>query len=105
MVVMQIIGVNVQLYFNCRFLKLNFWYYVRHQFLSILLLLVISAFAMLVVDKIFVIQDRIIIRFLLSGILYAFIVIGLVYFQPLLFGLKKNDLSVMAKYLLQIIKK
>lgn len=35
MIVMQIIGVNVQLYFNCQLLKLNFWRYVRHQIFSV----------------------------------------------------------------------
>lgn len=105
MVIMQIIGVNVQLYFNCRLLKLNFWRYVGHQILSVFLFLVFSAFAMLVVDKIFIVHDKIIIRFLLSGMIYSSIIIGLFYFKPHLFGLDKKDITSMIKLVLQKVKK
>lgn len=105
MVVIQIIGVNIQLYFNCRLLKLNFSRYVGHQILSVFLFLVFSALAMLVVDKVFVLHDKIIIRFLLSGMLYSSMIIGLFYFKPRLFGLDRKDISSMTQLVLQKIRK
>jgi O-antigen/teichoic acid export membrane protein len=93
MVIVQFLGVNVHLYFNCRFLKLNFWRYMGHQVLSVFILLVFSAFASLVVDNLSILQNKIIVRFLLSGMLYSTMVMGLLYYMPLLFGLERKDIS------------
>lgn len=100
MVVMQIIGVNVQLYFNCRLLKLNFSRYVGHQILSVFLFMVFSALAMLIVDRLLVLQHFILINFLISGILYLCMIIGLLYYKPSLFGLAREDISSMTRLVL-----
>ena len=93
MVVVQFLGVNVHLYFNCRFLKLNFWRYMGHQVLSVFLLLVFSALASHAVDMSSIHRNSMIIRFLLSGMLYSTMVLGLLYYFPLLFGLERKDIS------------
>lgn len=105
MVIVQCLCVNVHLYFNCHYLKLNFWRYVGHQILSVFFLLLFSALAMLVVDKVFILQHNMIIRFILSGILYSTMVLGLLCFMPLIFGLDKKDISSMTDLLLQQIRK
>lgn len=105
MVIMQIIGVNVQLYFNCRLLKLNFLHYIKHQILSVFVFLIFSAGAMLAVDKIFIAHGNIFIRFLLSGILYSTMIVGLLYFKPVLFGLGRQDILSMTQLILQKVKK
>ena len=103
MVIVQCLGVNVHLYFNCRFLKLNFWRYIGHQILSVFLFLAFSAFVMIVIDKVSMLQNKIIIKFLLSGMLYSSMVLGLLCFKPLLFGLDREDISSITRLLLNKI--
>lgn len=103
MVIVQFLGVNVHLYFNCRFLKLNFWRYVGHQILSVFLFLAFSAFVLIVIGKVSILQNKIILRFLLSGTLYSSMVLGLLYFKPLLFGLDREDVSSITQLLLNKI--
>lgn len=104
-VIINIIGVNVQIYFNCRLLKLNFWHNVCHQILSVFLFLVLSACAMLFVDRLLVPQHYILINFLFSGIVYLCMIMGLLYSKPSLFGLDRKDISSMIKLVLQKIRK
>ena len=95
MVIVQCIGVNVQLFFNCRFLKLNFWRYVGHQIICVLNFLLFSAFATYVVNNIFILINNVIIKFLLSGIIYTAMVLVSLYFMPILFGLNRMDITSM----------
>ena len=92
MVVLQIIAVNVQLYFNVRLLKLRFWRYVAHQIVSVGCLLGVAAISMFVIDKSLGLHDKVILSFLLSGILYTLMVMILGYVQPVLFGLQRRDI-------------
>lgn len=105
MVVMQIIGVNILLYYNCRLLKLNFSRYAGHQILAVFLFLVFSAFAMFVVDRWLVPQHYMLINFLFSGIVYLCMIMGLLYYKPSLFGLDRKDISWVAQLVLQKIRK
>ena len=105
MVVMQIIGVNALLYFNCRLLRLNFLHYVSHQVLTVFIFLVFSACAMLFVDRLLVLQHYILINFLFSGIVYLFMIIGLLYYKPYLFGLDRKDILSTTQLVLQKIRK
>jgi O-antigen/teichoic acid export membrane protein len=92
MVSMQFISVNVQFYFNARLLKLRFWRYIGHQIVSVACLLGVAAISMLVVDKGIGLHDKVILSFLLSGVLYTFMVMALGYVQPILFGLTRRDI-------------
>ena len=92
MVSLQLIAVNVQLYFNARLLKLHFWRYIGHQIVSVSCLLGIAAISMFVVDKGLGLQDKVILSFLLSGILYTLMTGALGYAQPVLFGLQRRDI-------------
>jgi O-antigen/teichoic acid export membrane protein len=91
-VILQFMAVNVQLYFNARYLKLNFWYYLSHQLLSAGLLLLLAYAACHVFDKIFIVSQNIVTNFIISGILYSFFVAILTAILPSLFGLKKSDI-------------
>ena len=104
MVVMQIIDVNVLIYFNCRLLKLNFLHNVSHQIFSVLTLLILSVSAMSFVDRLLEPQHHILINFLFSGIVYLCMIIGLLYYKPSLFGLERKDISLMAQFVLQKIR-
>jgi O-antigen/teichoic acid export membrane protein len=91
MVIIQIVSVNVQLYFNSKYLNLKFWRYFIHQFASLIILLAVSFLSMILIDKIFVINEQII-SFLVSGIIYTILVITLVYFKPIIMGLSRVDI-------------
>lgn len=55
-------------------------------------LLGIAVIAMFLVDKGLGFHDRIIISFLLSGALYTLMLMVLIYFQPIVFGLQRRDI-------------
>ncbi len=92
MVLLQFVGVNVQLWFNTRLLKLRFWRYIGHQIVSVGCLLGVAAISMFVVDKGLGLYDKVILSFLLSGVFYTLMVIILFYFQPIIFGLQRQDI-------------
>ena len=92
MVSLQFIGVNVLLWFNARLLKLRFWRYIGHQIMSVGCLLGCAVIAMFLVDKGLGLQNKVVLSFLLSGILYTFMTGILGYTQPALFGLQRRDI-------------
>jgi O-antigen/teichoic acid export membrane protein len=91
MVLLQILVVNVQLYFNARLLTLRFWRYVGHQVGCLGSFLAVATIVTLVVDKFPLFSSNIIFNFFLAGILYTIIIIILFYFYPCLLGLSKED--------------
>ena len=93
MVLLQFVAVNIQLYFNSRFLRLRFWRYVAHQLISVGCLLVVALLVTLLVDKALPIHGGVFIGFLLAGFLYTLIAIALICCQPIVFGLKKQDID------------
>lgn len=97
MVALQFIGVNLQLYFNARLLGLRFWRYVGHQVISVGCLLGIALIAMVCVDRCLALQDKVFCSFFLAGGLYTFMVMTLAYFQPIFFGLKRQDIQILLK--------
>ena len=97
MVLIQFIAVNVQLYFNSKFLKFSFMKYFTHQIACVGCLLIV-AFLSLKVVLFSHISSDIVINFLLNGILYTFFVAGLTYFVPALFGLTRNDINSFFQY-------
>jgi O-antigen/teichoic acid export membrane protein len=101
MVVIQIIGVNVQLYYNARLLGLRFWSYLGHQLGSIGVLLTIAFLASLFVECVLGVSGNIIINFVSSGILYSILVAGVIIFFPLVFGLNRNDITSLKQMLLR----
>jgi O-antigen/teichoic acid export membrane protein len=92
-VLMQFISTNVQLYFNARMLRLNFWKYVGHQFAVVVCFLVLAFFASFGTNYLFGLQERFIINFLLAGISYTLLTVSVVYSFPRIVGLAKNDLD------------
>jgi len=91
MVLVNFISVNVQVFFGMRFLKLSFWRNLMHQLISVGFLLIVSLAASSIVTHGLGLKDQVIPAFLLAGCLYTLIVIGLVYFCPILLGLKNQD--------------
>lgn len=91
MVILQFATVNVFLYFNTRFLKVSFAKYIFHQFGCVIFLLAASLFSAFSANKLILNERHIVFSFLLSSFFYTLIVIGVVYFFPVIFGLKRKD--------------
>lgn len=100
MVLLQFIGVNVQLYFNARLLKLSFWKYLWHQIFCVGCLITIAATVTFSINHLNMLRDKIILNFLLAGVLYTLMVIGLVYCVPVVAGLHRQDVQSVVRILL-----
>jgi len=92
-VVVNFLVVNVQLFFNARLLNLSFIRYLAHQIICVGFLIGIALLSKTLIDGIGVLQNRLISGFVLSGILYSSIALISVYFLPIIFGLRRNDVT------------
>ena len=92
MVFVQVIGVNVMLYYNAKFLNLRFWRYVGHQVLTLAGLLAIAFFAKLLVVMAMPVHEYIVLQFLVAGVLYTVIVIVALVIKPNIFGLNREHI-------------
>jgi hypothetical protein len=68
MVAHQVIGINLQLWFNARFLQVSFWKFLGHQLYIIALLAGIAWLVSVGADEI--IQNTLL-AFLVSGVIYT----------------------------------
>lgn len=98
MLMVQFIGVNIQLYFNAKFLHLSFVKYLIHQ-LGVIAILLGIAFVVCNFINFFI--PQIIISFLIAGIIYTAVVGIIVYLFPIVMGINKDDFVQLFK----IIKK
>jgi O-antigen/teichoic acid export membrane protein len=103
LVIIQFIDANVQLYFNAKMLRLNFWKYVGHQFVVVACFLLLAFFSSFGIDYLFGLNDRFVIRFILSGIFYTFMVLSMVYFFPQINGLTRSDLYLVMNKIRQSV--
>lgn len=88
MVIAQIIAVNIQLYFNSRFLKLNFMYFIINQIIIVFILIIIMQLVSFIVPDL---SDNLF-DFLVKGFLYTIIVtIFFLNFSHLI-GLTKSEI-------------
>ncbi|MFA5880547.1 MAG: hypothetical protein WC860_10345, partial [Candidatus Margulisiibacteriota bacterium] len=88
MIIIQFIGVNIQLYFNAKALNLSFFKYLFHQIASVIILLSI---AFLVCNLINYLISQMIVSFLVSGIVYSLVVGLMVYLFPMIIGVHRED--------------
>ena len=92
MVTLNIIGVNVQLYFNAKQLHLNFWRYLGHQIIIVIILLILAIGSDFAVNFLLKFGGKTTI-FLTSGALYSILVITAVYFFPIIVGMCREDIN------------
>jgi O-antigen/teichoic acid export membrane protein len=91
MVLIQVLGINVQVFFNAKFLGLRFWRYVGHQFAILGCLLMLALGTRFLVEGMGLFHNGPIFEFLLAGFLYSIMVFLIFYTQPLLFGVTRQD--------------
>ena len=90
MVVLQFIGVNIQLWFNAKYLKLSFIKLFSHQLYTIVTFAAVSYISFLVGDYL---SNGLIISFFISGSLYAIFSIALLYLLPVLIFSSRREIK------------
>jgi O-antigen/teichoic acid export membrane protein len=97
MVLLQLFWVNAQLYFNSKLLKLPFLRYLLHQVFSVGILLAIAYVSTIATNIIPGLPGNFIIHFIITGIIYTFAVAIAALFIPQIFGIKRDDISMITK--------
>lgn len=102
MVLIQIIVVNIFLYFISKMLKISFFKYMGHQIISLCCLLAMGILSKIAVGRIMPLLqfNNIIAGFFVSGVIYTSMVVFIAIYFPRLFGLKSTDIP----YLKALIK-
>jgi len=106
MVVLQFIGVNIQLWFNAKYLKFSFIKLFSHQLYTIVTFAAVSYISFLVGDYL---SNGLIVSFFISGLLYTIFSIVLIYSLPILIFSSRREIKqyisiVLNKCLYIIIK-
>lgn len=100
MILGQIIGVNIQLYLNSKFLNFKMKSFVFHQFYSVVFFSVLAYFSSSLIQL-----DTPFRSFLVSGILYTILVIISTYIFPQVFSIKRTEMKEIFLRLVNVIKK
>lgn len=100
MILIQFIGVNIQLYFNARFLKLDMKHFVWHQIYSIVLFVILA-----LIPTLFISFDSSLVEFLVSGFLYTILVTICAYIFPQVFATSKAEIKENLLRLKNVTKK
>lgn len=96
MVITQFIAVNIQLYFNVKFLNLKMVDFIKHQAFSVALFCCAALFPSMLVDI-----SSPTIEFLVSGVIYTLIVVLILFIFPSLFSVSRSEIKYAIKKLIQ----
>ncbi len=88
MIIIQFIGVNIQLYFNSKFLGFNIKYFLWHQIYAILFFIIIAF-----ISSNFISINSPIINFLVSGLIYTILVIIFTSIFPQIFAVTQDEIN------------
>jgi O-antigen/teichoic acid export membrane protein len=88
MVITQFIAVNIQLFFNTKFLDLNMVYFIKHQIFAVALFCCAALLPSMFVDI-----SSPTIDFLVSGVIYTLIVVLILFIFPSLFSVSRSELK------------
>jgi len=92
----QLFLVNTYLFFNTKLINLNFWKYIGHQIVSVACFVLIAVFSTSCIDRVLLRNNEIImLKFLLAGFLYTSLVIALIFYFPILFGINRQDMQLL----------
>lgn len=102
MIATQIVGVNIQLWYNCKFLDLRFFYFVWHQIFTVIFLVFLAYLSNIGIG---LLDFNNLLNFLLAGFAYTvFVVLGIM-FLPSLIALDRSEIAHMAKAIKSRFKK
>ncbi len=100
MIIGQFIGVNIQLYFNSKFLNLDMKYFVFHQLYSIAFFAILAWISSSVIDL-----TSSLLEFLISGVVYTIFVTLFAYIFPEIFSTTRHEIQETLIRLKNVIKK
>lgn len=89
MILIQFIGTNIQLYFNCKFLDLDIKRFVLHQGYAVLFFLIFAYISIQIISFTSPLYE-----FLISGFLYTFFVILGAYVFPQVFSASRDEIKL-----------
>lgn len=105
MIIIQFLGVNVQLYFNAKILKFNIAYFIWHQIYSLLFFICLAFISSFLFNDIFYLRLPLL-EFLLSGLFYTVLVIIFTYIFPQIFATSRDEIRAnLTKVRRYVIKK
>jgi len=93
-VCLQFIAVNVQLFYNLKFLKLRFSHFFLHQLVTVVFFFSSALIARVLSERVYFYKHTAIIDFLFAGLLYTFFVCIFIYLFPVILGFKKNEIGL-----------
>lgn len=88
----QFIGVNVQLFYNVKFLNLRFIHFFLHQFISVGFFISIAIIAKTLINGFNIYHNNLLLNLLIAGLLYTALAGMFIYYFPVILGLKKDDI-------------
>lgn len=93
MVLIQVIGVNVSLFYICKILKVKFFAFVTQQAKILGTFVLLSYMAMWAVNSIGFPKSRIMLNLIFSGVFYSVLTATTLYFFPAAGGMDRADLT------------
>ncbi|MFK5974987.1 MAG: oligosaccharide flippase family protein [Sulfurovum sp.] len=100
MILMQFMGVNIQLYFNAKFLGFEMKYFVWHQFYAIIFFIFFAY-----ISTLFISFDSYVTEFFVSGFIYTILVIIFTYIFPQVFATSRDEIKQVLIRLKDVIKR
>lgn len=101
MVGIQFITVNIQLFFNTRYLSLNFWWFLGHQLLVIIILTTLAYVSKLAVLVYFTSPE---VAFVLNGVLYSILSCFFFYLFPGFISMQQTEIKAILLKVLRSLK-
>jgi len=98
MVLIQIISVNIQLWYNAKMMNLPFKKFFNHQWIVITAFLSIAIACSYAVHAV-LIETHFSVQFLITGFLYSLGIAGLAIIFPSLFAVRKDEIALLLNYL------
>ena len=90
MVIIQFFAVNIQLWFNSRFLNISFLWFFLNQIIVFGILLSLGWISRLILS---ILIDNLIFQFILSGFLYSILTLCVIYLFPKLIAQSRKNLN------------
>ena len=102
MVIVQIIGQNVILWYNLKLLKISYFYMLRHQFLSVLIIGGAAGLSVLISNSV---VENSILSVVISAIIFLFFIVIILFIMPWLFSTTRVEIKDKFFAVIQLINK
>jgi hypothetical protein len=102
MIIVQFISVNIQLWFNLKYIQLNFYKFLLHQIYVLALFLILSKLSALVINYLHL---NYYLDFTFSGILYCILIGFSVIIFPQIIGFSRKDIKRFMIHTFRLVKR